>query len=275
MSEPNQRPASGYDTFYERFDLPSMQRLRLEAYGKEDVSQHSWVTRDELAEDISRLGLSRMSRLLDLGCGPGGPLTFVVSQVGCHAVGIDLSAPAIDSARVRATDLGLSTLIELEVADLNEPMPFQSGSFNAVMAVDVIRHLHNRAATFSEVARVLVPGGKFLFTDAGVLTGPISTDEVRRRSMHGFTQFAPAGFNERAIERAGFRLLESIDRTESVLLIARGRLAARIAHRAELVPAEGEAYFEAQLQYLETVVALSERGILSRRMYLVESDEAL
>ena len=273
MVEAMRDEARGYDAFYERFDLPLMQRLRREAYGQ-DIGQHSWVTAEELEQDIPRLLLSRSSRLLDLGCGPGGPLTFLVARAACGATGIDLSPHAVESARARAASFGLSASIDLQVADSNERLPFQSASFDAVIAVDVVLHLRDRAITFAEVARVLAPGGRFLFTDAGVVTGPVSSEEVRHRSIHGYTQFAPPGTNERAILGAGLRLIESADRTPSLLVNAKGRLVSRQAHREELELVEGAAYFESQLHYLETVVALSERGAVSRMMYVAESDRS-
>ena len=273
MADTDAKHPVGYDSFYALFDSPLMQQLRQKAYGQ-DIGQHSWLTVEELTQDIPRLGLSRTSRLLDLGCGPGGPLTFVVSQVGCLAIGVDVSPPAIESARSRTASFGLSALVEYQVADLNEPIPFQPGSFSSIMSIDVILHLRDRAAMFNEVSRLLTPGGRFLFTDAGILNGPVSNNDIRRRAMHGLTQFAPDGFNEKILELAGFRLLENVDRTPSLLQNAKGRLTARIANRAEIEQAEGEAYFTAQMEYLETVIALSERGAVSRKMYLVESHGA-
>lgn len=260
----------GYDDFYRDFDLPLMQRLRVEAYGK-DIGQHSWVTAEDLEEDVPRLALSRTSRVLDLGCGPCGPLAFIAGQVECQCTGADVSAEALAAGNKRATSLGLDRLITLHQADLNEPLPFATGSFDALMSWDVILHLRDRLAVFQEVARVLVPGGRFLFTDAGVITGSISDEEIRLRSVYGYSQFVPSGFNERALEHAGFRSTESHDRTASLLKNASGRLAARLAHRAELEPIEGSTYFERQQRYLETVIALSQRGSLSRMMYLAQS----
>jgi SAM-dependent methyltransferase len=101
--------AKGYDSTYREFDSPLMRRLRQEAYG-EDIGQHSWVGAAELREDISRLRLSRSSRFLDLGCGPCGPLTFVLSSVGCPGTGTDLSPSALAVGRARAAALGLEVL---------------------------------------------------------------------------------------------------------------------------------------------------------------------
>ncbi len=266
---PAESEGRGYDNPYEEFDSPLKQQLRREAYG-EDIGQHSWVTADELQTDISRLGLSCAGRLLDLGCGPGGPLTFVVGQLGCQGWGLDVSAKAIEAGHTRAATLGQESLVKLCVADLNQPLPYANGSFEAVMSLDVILHLQDRLAAFREVARVLVPTGKFLFTDAGVLTGEISDEEVRLRAVHGHTQFVPPGFNERRLELAGFRLIDRADRTLRLHQTAAGRLTARLNHREALEKIEGGSYFERQLRYLETVIELSKRGAVSRWMYLAE-----
>jgi SAM-dependent methyltransferase len=260
----------GYDGFYREFDSPLMQRLRQEAYGK-DIGQHSWVTAEEMEEDIPRLRLSRTSHFLDLGCGPGGLLAFVAGRIGCHGSGLDLSAEAIAAGRARAASVGLDELVSLQQFDLNQPLPFAGGYFHAVLSLDVILHLPDRLAVFGEVARVLVPGGRFLFTDAGVITGAVSAEEIRLRAVHGPTQFVPVNFNERMLELAGFRLLEHQDRTASLLKNAAGRLSARLAHRDELEQLESSSYFVRQQQYLATVVELAQRGAVSRTMYLAES----
>jgi hypothetical protein len=128
----------------------------------------------------------------------------------------------------------------------------------------------SREATFAEVARGLARGGRFLFTDAGVVTGALSQAEIERRSVHGRARLVPPGENEGALAGAGLRLIERVERTASLLNVARGRIAARIAHRAELERVEGPAMFAEQMGYLETVIELAERKALSRFMYLAE-----
>ena len=108
-------------------------------------------------------------------------------------------------------------------------------------------------------------------TDAGVVTGSISAEDILRRSVHGYTQFSAPGFNERMLERSGFRLLETEDRTAGALNNAKGRLAARLAHRVALEALEGASDFARQQEYLETVIEISRRGAVSRMMYLAES----
>jgi SAM-dependent methyltransferase len=260
--------ANGYESFYQNFDSPLMQTIRREAYG-EDIGQHSWVSARELRADITRLGLTSASRCLDLGCGPCGPLSFIVSTVQCHGVGLELSASAVRAGRARAASLGVDARLSVDQGDLNEPLPFPPSSFDAVVCLDAVLHVLDRLNLFREVARVLRPDGTFLFTDAGVVTGSVSNEEVQKRSTHGYTQFVPTGWNESLLERAGLALLETENRTTGVAERARGRLKAIQAHRAELEQLLAPGEFENQVGYLETVVEVSRRGALSRIMYLV------
>lgn len=261
--------ADGYEAFYRDFDSPLMRQVRREAYG-EDIGQHSWVSAEELRADIRRLALTPASRFLDLGCGPCGPLAFVVANAGCRGTGIEISTSALRVGRVRAAALGIESLLSVQQGDLNEALPFAAASFDAVVAIDVVLHLRKREDFFQRVARLLANGGRFLFTDAGVVTGGLSNEEIHRRSVHGYTQFVAPGWNERLIVKAGLRLVESEDRTTSARTVARARLDALHAHRAELERLSGAVAVAAQQEYLEAVVDLSQRKALSRIMYLAE-----
>jgi len=260
---------TNYDAFYRDFDLPIMRQVRSEMYD-EDLGQHSWVSAEELRRDIQLLQLSSSSLLLDLGCGPGGILAYIAEQRRCRCVGLEISQAALQAARVMACERGVESLVEVRMGDLNELLPFVDNSFCAVIAFDVILHARNRGEVFREIRRVLKPGGKFLFTDAAVLTGAISNESVRLRSSQGFTQIASPGFNERLLTEASLRLAATEDRTASVVTAARGRLIARHRHRAELEPIEGASQFDIYQRYLQETVKLASDASLSRIMYLCE-----
>lgn len=246
-----------------------MREIRREAYG-EDIGQHSWVGADEVRSDIERLRLTSASRLIDLGCGPCGPLTFILSLVRCAGTGVELSAAALHGSRARAESLGVAELLTLRQADLNEPLPFAPETFDAAIALDVVLHVRDRSLLFGEVARLLRAGGRFLFTDTAVVTGSLSNEEVRRRSVHGLTQFVPPGLNEMLLASAGFRLIEKENRTASAFESAAGRLGAMRAHRAELEHSAAADDLARHLDYLETVAELARREAVSRFMYLAE-----
>jgi len=265
----SEEPAVGYDPLYSTFDSPVMREVRREAYA-EDIGQHSWVTADELRSDLERLALGPASRLIDLGCGPCGPLVFAVQSTGCLGVGLDSSAAALVSGKSRASENGVEARVTLQEADLDLPMPVESRSFDAAISLDVVLHLRDRSAFFREVARILAANGKFLFTDAAVVTGPISSEEIAHRSATGHAQFAPAGFNEEMLAASGFRLLEREDRTASVVRNASGRRNAMITRRTELEQMLGPEALARQIRYLDAVIALSERRALSRILFLAE-----
>jgi len=261
-----------YRSLYDNFDSPLMRQLRLEAYG-EDVGQHSWVTAEDLRRDAARLKITGTSQLLDLGCGPCGPLTFLMQTTGCSGVGIDISAAALSIGRRRAQSLGIADRLTVCATDLNSALPLAAGTVDAAISLDVVLHLRDRLRTFTEIGRVLRRGGRFLFTDAAIVTGAISSEEVAIRSMHGLTQFCVPGFNERALEQAGLTLLETEDRTHGILSTARGRLEARSRHQAQVRQLEGAAGFARYQDYLQLIVCLAQKGALSRTMYLVAAHE--
>lgn len=207
--------AKGYDSTYQEFDTPLQRKIRREAYG-EDIGQHSWVTVSELEEARQLLNLSQADILLDFGCGPCGPLTFLVNASRCQGIGVDISAPALAVGKNRADQMGINSLIQLQEVDGNKPIPFENGYFSKIVSFDVVLHLKDRNKAFHEIARTLVPKGQFLFTDAGIVTGVLSNEEIKLRSINGFTQFVPPGFNEELLKNCGFHILEQQDRTSEI-----------------------------------------------------------
>jgi len=268
--DPSKEPSKpNYESLYQEFESPLMRELRRDAYG-EDIGQHSWVTASDLRRDAVRLGISADDLLLDLGCGPCGPLTFLMKSLGCHGIGVDVSAAALSAGLARARSRGVEGRIKVQEANLDGQLPLDANCVDAAISLDVVLHLRNRLHVFLEIARVLKRGARLLFTDAGVVTGSISNEEVAARSMHGFSQFCAPGFNERAIEQAGFVILETENRTASLLDNATGRLSARQKHVAELERLEEAGGFARYQDYLRSVIAMAERGALSRMMYLAE-----
>lgn len=263
-----------YESFYEGFESSVMREVRREAYG-EDIGQHSWVSAADLRRDVVQLKLPTGGRLLDLGCGPCGPLTFILTSVDCYGIGLDVSSAALAAGLLRAQSLEVEARIRLQETDLDGPIPVEDISVDAAMSLDVMLHFRDRLRVFKEIARVLKHGARLLFTDAGVVTGSISNEEVAARSMHGFTQFCVPGYNEAMLERAGLMLLATENRTAALVENATGRFGARLKHQAELERLEGAMDFNRYQQYLQSVISMSERGALSRLMYLAEKGGAV
>ena len=97
--------------------------------------------------------------VLDLGCA-GGFMAEAMAARGAHVTGIDPAGEAINVARQHARTSGLRISYDVGVG---EALPYEAAGFDAVVCVDVLEHVADLNKVLSEVARVLRPGGLFLF----------------------------------------------------------------------------------------------------------------
>ncbi|MFF1510097.1 class I SAM-dependent methyltransferase [Streptomyces sp. NPDC058326] len=95
-------------------------------------------------------------RLLDAGCGSGA-LSAALRDRGAVVTGIDASAGMLTLARRRLGDDAA-----LHLADLGEPLPFDDGAFDDVVASLVLHYLEDWGPTLAEIRRVLRPGGRLI-----------------------------------------------------------------------------------------------------------------
>jgi 2-polyprenyl-6-hydroxyphenyl methylase / 3-demethylubiquinone-9 3-methyltransferase len=97
--------------------------------------------------------------VLDLGCA-GGFMAEALARRGAAVTGIDPASEAVEAARRHADATGLSIRYDTGVG---EALPYGDGGFDAVVCVDVLEHVADLPLVLSEVARVLRPGGLFLY----------------------------------------------------------------------------------------------------------------
>ncbi|MBF8289626.1 MAG: class SAM-dependent methyltransferase [Chloroflexi bacterium] len=158
-------PASDYDQHYASG-----------GFGYEGRRDHwlAWARRHYVeAFDLSP------GRLLDVGCGDGF-WTSIFAELGFHATGVDLSAGGIEAARSRYPGT------EFVVADADEPLPFEAGSFDVIFC----RAISHFGESDLEAPRVtsLVPRLMTLLAPAGVLLASYHTTRdggvVHGRTYH-------------------------------------------------------------------------------------------
>ena len=101
----------------------------------------------------------RGKTVLDLGCA-GGFMAEALAEKGAKGIGIDPSAQAIDAARAHAATAAHDIQNDVGVG---ESLPYEDTSFDFVVCVDVLEHVQDLDQVLREVARVLRPGGRFLF----------------------------------------------------------------------------------------------------------------
>jgi 2-polyprenyl-6-hydroxyphenyl methylase / 3-demethylubiquinone-9 3-methyltransferase len=98
-------------------------------------------------------------RVLDIGCG-GGFLAEEFAALGCRVTGVDPSPVSIGAARAHAAGRGLPVDYR---AGAGEELPFGDAAFDVACCCDVLEHVPDPDRVISEAARVLRPGGVYLF----------------------------------------------------------------------------------------------------------------
>jgi ubiquinone/menaquinone biosynthesis C-methylase UbiE len=260
------KKADLYDSAYGNYVSDTYRQVRIETYG-EDLGQTSWVTTEESKEIPQLLDLRPNSSVLEVGCGSGGYALYLAEKVGCRIVGLDINALGVQNANHLALVRGLASEARFDQCDASKNLPFDENTFDAVFANDVLCHLPGRPEVLGEMFRILKPGGRMLFSDALVVGGLLSNEEIATRSSIGFYVYSPPGENERLIERAGFRQTRVTDTTESAARVAKQWLDAREKRRKELVAAEGNINFEGLQRFLSCVHTLTGEKRLLRYLY--------
>ena len=257
-----------YNT-YSHFTEKVLKDIRVKTFGQ-DIGQNSWLTVDEYDRFISWLRLAPEHHVLEVASGSGGPALYLANKVGCRITGIDANQSGIATAIQSAASAGQSDRVSFRAADATAPLPFEGNSFDAILCIDSMNHFPNRLEVFKEWQRLLRPGQRAVFTDPVVITGPVTNDELARRSSIGLFLFVPPGVNQQLIASAGLQLIQREDVTENASLISGRWHAARQRHKDSLLEIEGEEDFMELQKFFDAVHRLTSERRLSRVVYLVE-----
>jgi SAM-dependent methyltransferase len=116
--------------------------------------------------------------VLDLGSGAGTDSLVAAQMVGPtgSVTGIDMTPEMLDKSRATAAEMGVDNVRFIE-ADA-ERLPFDDHSFDVVISNGVIDLIPDKDAVFSEIFRVLVPGGRIQVADV-TIQRPVSEEGKR------------------------------------------------------------------------------------------------
>jgi SAM-dependent methyltransferase len=255
-----------YNHAYRGHDSDIYRQIRLATYGR-DFGQTSWVTTEE-SDAIPRfLNISAASHVLEIGFGSGQYALHLAKVFACSITGLDINANGVATAGELARQSGLEARASFRRHDVSEPLPFECDSFDAAFSNDVFCHVPDRLSLLRELYRVLRPGGLLLFSDALVIAGLITNEELAVRSSIGLYVFAASGVNETLLEQAGFHLDFSSDTTSNAAAIAERWRDARQAHAARLVEMEGKDNYEGLQRFLSCTLKLTRENRLRRYLY--------
>lgn len=171
------------DRHYSRPNLTSNILAALEKAGKrlDSLTREDIYTFDEFhirgreaTRELARLaGLQKNMRVLDLGCGIGGPARTLAAEYGCRVVGVDLVEAYCRAAEFLTEKVGLGDRVEFRRGDAAR-LPFEDRMFDVVWLQHTSMNIEDKAGMFGEARRVLKNGGRIALNEvcAGAVSPP-------------------------------------------------------------------------------------------------------
>lgn len=168
-------------------------------------------------------GVGPSDRVLDIGCGVGGPLRRIVHKTGCRGVGLDLTDSRIVAARRLTEAVGLQDRIEFVQGDATAA-PLPDGAFTVAIGQETWCHIPDKAALLREAHRMLAPGGRLAFTDIIVRREPGEAVRARLQREMCLQNLASRSLYMTVLERAGFEVTATRDLSADWTELLRVRL---------------------------------------------------
>ncbi|KAL2215200.1 putative sterol 24-c-methyltransferase [Thermoascus aurantiacus ATCC 26904] len=166
-----------------------------------------------------QMGLKENMKVLDVGCGVGGPAREMVKFAGVNVVGLNNNDYQIQRATRYAAREGLSHKLSFVKGDFMQ-MRFPDNTFDAVYAIEATVHAPSLEGVYSEIFRVLKPGGVFGVYE-WLMTDKYDNNNQEHREIRlgieqgdGISNMVTVSEGLAAFKAAGFELLHHEDLAE-------------------------------------------------------------
>ena len=166
---------------------------------------------------IDKLQLDYTKKVLDVGCGIGGPMCHVARTTGAHVLGVNINEHQIKVGRALNSKANLEHLTDFAQCDFMDLNTLEPNSFDAAYAIESTAHAPDKLRAFEQIFRVLKPGAFFLGQET-IMTDAYQTQnrehqEIKNSLMRTMALCEIYSVEEvqDALERAGFKVFECED----------------------------------------------------------------
>ena len=166
---------------------------------------------------IDKLQLQAGMKVIDVGCGIGGPMRKFAQETQVNIVGINVSDVQLRVAKRMNEEAGLGHLLECVQCDFMDMSSFEDGMFDRAYAIESTCHAGDKEKAFKEIFRVLKPGG-LLFGQEMCMTDKFDPNDaehmdVKRALMRGIALYDIATMSgvAQTLEKVGFQMDEARD----------------------------------------------------------------
>ena len=167
------------------------------------------------AELATAAGLDPSTRVLDVGCGIGGPARYLAATFGCNVTGVDLSPEFIEAATYLTARCRLSDRVTFEIGNALH-LPFEDAAFDTVFLQHVAMNIEDRSALYTEMRRILAPRGRLAIYDLVLRDGDVVYPTPWAHDSS--TSFLLSENDTRsALDQPGFKAVLWRDDTETAL----------------------------------------------------------
>jgi len=191
-------------------------RYKGETFGQ-SIARHEHIV-------AQKLGLKAGDKVVDMGCGVGGPMRELARFAGSSIVGITINEHQVKRCNEITARKGLSHLGRCKKLDFAAQTEHANASVDKIYSIEALCHLNPRTPALREAFRILKPGGLFFAYDWVTKEGSGYDDEnpehqkIRRGIEHGngLPDIIASSELRKQVEGAGFELLEFYDLDDEI-----------------------------------------------------------
>lgn len=199
------------------------ERLKWQGISPESVTRSNIAGVDEfhlrgaeVSKEIAEEAQINGAKVLDIGCGIGGPARMLADEHNCTVTGIDMSSEFIRTAQKLSAMVGLESKTEFVYGDALE-LPFEGGSFDAVWTQHVQMNIEDKERFYSEAARVMKSGGKLIYHDIFRNGENDAYYPVPWANDAAISFLQTISNKDRILNELGFKKVKTTDQTEKAI----------------------------------------------------------